>query len=159
MSRGAGGLRRAGSGDRDALVGLFADLLAHHAALEAAFALRPDARERLPGLVAHLLRDPAAAVFVWVDADEVCGFCSVRVTPAPEAMVEASRAEVEELGVRSERRRKGIGRALVAAASAWAKSRGAARIEVRVAVRNPEGQAFWRALGYGGFVEILQRRL
>ncbi len=159
MSAGAGGLRRAEPRDRDALAGLFAELLGHHAALEPAFAVRADVRERLPGIVARLLRQSDAAVFVWEEAGDVAGFCSVCVTRAPDAMVEASRAEIEELGVRSDRRRTGIGRVLVDAACAWAKSRGAARIEVRVAVRNAEGQAFWRALGYGGFVEILHRQL
>jgi hypothetical protein len=33
------------------------------------------------------------------------------------------------------------------------------RVEVRVAVRNAEGQAFWRALGYDDLVDVLQRPL
>jgi hypothetical protein len=33
------------------------------------------------------------------------------------------------------------------------------RVEVRVAARNAEGQAFWRALGFGDFVDVLDRRL
>lgn len=78
---------------------------------------------------------------------------------APGELVEVARAEIDDLAVRPERRRRGVGRALVDAARAWAKSRGAERLLVRVAVHNPEGQAFWRALGWEGFVDILQRRL
>ena len=36
---------------------------------------------------------------------------------------------------------------------------GMKRVEVRVASRNPEGQAFWRALGFGDLMDVLHRRL
>jgi ribosomal protein S18 acetylase RimI-like enzyme len=152
-------VRRADALDLDALADLFAELLVHHAAIEPAFGVRGEARERLPKLLERQLRDPDRAIFVWEDARGPAGFCSVRVEDAPAALVEASRAEIADLGVRADRRRSGIGRALVEAARAWVVSRGAKRLEVRVAVRNPEGQAFWRALGFEGFVDVLQRRL
>jgi GNAT superfamily N-acetyltransferase len=131
----------------------------HHAAIEPAFRMRGDARERLPKLLARQLGDPDMAIFVWEESRGLVGFCSVSVERAPAAMVEVSRAEIADLGVRADRRRSGVGRALVEAARAWVQSRGAERLEVRVAVRNPEGQAFWRALGFEGFVDVLQRRL
>jgi GNAT superfamily N-acetyltransferase len=74
-------------------------------------------------------------------------------------LVEAARAEIADLGVRAGSRRRGNGRALAEQALLWARSRGAERLEVRVAARNPEGQAFWRALGYEAFVDVLHRRL
>jgi ribosomal protein S18 acetylase RimI-like enzyme len=156
---GSGALRRAESRDRGALAELLGELLADQAAGEPAFALRPDAGAELPGLVARQLRDPDAAVFVWEDAGGIAGFCSVRLERAPGALGEAGRTEITELAVRSARRRRGIGRALVEAACSWARARGARRVEVRVAARNAVGQAFWRALGYGAFVDVLQRRL
>jgi ribosomal protein S18 acetylase RimI-like enzyme len=93
------------------------------------------------------------------EAGSVAGFCSVRLQRSSGALVEAARAEIADLGVRPERRRRGTGRALAEAALAWARARGAERVEVRVASRNREGQAFWRALGYEGFVDVLHRRL
>ena len=121
--------------------------------------MRADVRERLPKLLAQQLRDADAAVFVCEEARGLVGFCSVRLERAPAAMVEVSRAEIADLGVRADHRRKGVGRSLVEAARSWVRSRGAERLEVRVAVRNPEGQAFWRALGFEGFVDVLHRRL
>jgi len=153
------GIRRAEARDLDALALLFAELLEHHAAVEPALRVRAEARERLPRLLARQLGDPDAAVFVWEDATGVTGFVSARVERTPPAVVEVSRVAIDDLAVRSDRRRRGVGRALADAACAWARSRGAERLEVRVAARNPEGQAFWRALGYQGFVDILQRRL
>jgi ribosomal protein S18 acetylase RimI-like enzyme len=159
MSPAAAAPRRAGSRDVHAVAGLLAELLAHHAALDGAFAVRAVARDRLPGLVARMLRDPDTAVFVCEGPEGLAGFCSVRLERAPEALAEAARAEIGELGVASGWRRRGVGRALALAACAWARSRGAERVLARVAARNAEGQAFWRALGYGDFLDVLERRL
>jgi len=152
-------VRRAEARDLDALAELFAGLVAHHAAIDPAFRARADTYERFPKLLARQLGDPDAAVFVFEEPGGLVGFCSARVERTPGAAEEASRVAIDDLAVRSDRRRKGAGRALVDAVDAWARSRGAERLEVRVAVRNPEGQAFWRALGYEGFVDILHRRL
>ena len=151
--------RRAGARDLDALAPLYAALLDHHAALDPAFALRPGARERLASSLARMLDDADAAVFVAEEAGRIEGFCAVRIERATGLLAEEARTEITELGVRPERRRRGIGRALVRAACEWAAERAAARVEVRVAARNREGQAFWRALGYEAFVDVLQRRL
>ena len=72
---------------------------------------------------------------------------------------ESPRAEITDLFVRPEVRRGGVGRALVDAAIAWLVEFGVRRVEVRVLRANPEGQAFWRALGFGEFVDVLHRRL
>jgi len=61
--------------------------------------------------------------------------------------------------VRPAARRRGIGRALAVAATDWVRGCGVQRIEVQVASRNVEGQAFWRALGYGDLMDVLHRRL
>ena len=95
---------------------------------------------------------------MWEEGGELAGFCAARCERSPGLLAEEARTEITELCVRPERRRRGIGRALACAACEWAAER-AARVEVRVAVRNREGQAFWRALGYEGFVDVLHRRL
>jgi len=154
-----GAPRRAEARDIDPLAALLAELLVHHAAIDPAFAVRRGARDRLPALLARLIGDPCSAVFVCEAPDGLAGFCSVRLERAPDLLAEAARAEIGELGVAATCRRRGFGRALVEAACVWARSRGAERVEARVAARNAEGQAFWRALGYENFVDVLHRRL
>ena len=61
--------------------------------------------------------------------------------------------------MRAGARRRGIGSALARAALAWVRERGVARVEVRVAARNPEGQGFWRAQGFSDWMDVLERRL
>ena len=87
------------------------------------------------------------------------GFCSVRIDRAPPIQLEVRRAEITDLMVDANERRRGLGRALVESALAWVEGRGVERCEVRVASRNAEGQGFWRSLGFGDLMDVLQRRL
>jgi ribosomal protein S18 acetylase RimI-like enzyme len=146
--------RRARRGDLAAIAELWRQLVDHHS-------------ESLPrttsDVPAHaldaLLRDAACAAWIAERDERAVGFCAVRVETAPPGVRESACAQITELYVRPEARRCGAGRALVDAAFAWARERGAERVEVRVAARNAEGQAFWRSLGFGAFVDVLDRRL
>ena len=152
-------LRRARAEDVDGLVGLWVDVTAHHAALDPLFTLRPRSRPVIERLIRSQLRDPDAAIFAVDVDDELAGFCCVRIDRAPPILVETRRAEITDLGVRVVSRRRGLGRTLAEAAVDWTLERGIDRIEVRVAANNVEGQAFWRALGFGDLMDVLQRRL
>jgi len=154
-----GAARPARRTDVAAVAALWAALVEEHAALDPAFAVRAGAAAELPAAVERMLRDPAAALWVWEAPTGVAGFCAAQRRAAPPAAAERARVEITELAVAPEARRRGAGRALVAAALAWAAAGGAPRIEVRVAARNPAGQAFWRALGFADFVDVLDRRL
>jgi len=150
-------LRRARGSDLDAIAALWRSLLALHAEFDPAFGVASDA---VPArALAELVDDAGTAAWVAEAEAHVVGFCAARVEDAPRALAESRRAEITELFVAADARRSGLGRALVAAACEWARERGAARVEVRVAARNPSGQAFWRSLGFGAFVDVLDRRL
>jgi ribosomal protein S18 acetylase RimI-like enzyme len=154
-----GRVRRAEPRDLEAVTGLWLAIGAHHAGLGPAFALRADARPEARALLRALLRDPDAAAFLYEEDGRAQGLCLVRIDRAPPIGVEAARAEISDLGVAPERRRRGIGRLLVSRARAWIHERGVRRVEVRVAVRNAEGQAFWRALGFADLVDVLELHL
>jgi ribosomal protein S18 acetylase RimI-like enzyme len=154
-----GAVRRAVARDLDRVAALWCAITEHHAKLDPLFTLRPDAGAEIDALLAAQFADPDAAVFVWVQGGDLPGFCIVRIDRAPPILAETARAEITDLGVRPAARRRGIGRALVAEATGWVRGRGVRRIEVQVASRNAEGQAFWRALGYGDLMDVLQRRL
>ena len=108
---------------------------------------------------ARLERDSDAAIFVVDSSDALAGFCCVRIDRAPPILEETRRAEITDLGVQAAHRRRGLGRRLAAAALDWSAEHGVDRVEVRVASRNAEGQAFWRELGFGDLMDVLQRRL
>jgi len=110
-------------------------------------------------LLAATLRDPDAAIFVCEREGDLLGFCTARIDRAPPIQVEVERAEITDLMVATPERRRGVGRALAERALAWVKERGVERCEVRVAGANAEGQRFWRSIGFGDLMDVLQRRL
>ncbi len=159
MNSARDSLRRARVDDLAGLVELWIEITAHHAALDPLFTLRPDAGPVIERLIRSQLRDPDTAIFVVDALDTLAGFCCVRVDRAPAILEETRRVEITDLGVRVALRRRGLGRALAAAALDWTAERGVDRIEVRVASLNAEGQAFWRELGFDDLMDVLQRRL
>jgi len=155
----SGGVRRAIARDLERLTVLWRGLVAHHAAFDSQFELRAGAGDDVRRRLAALLRDRGVAIFVYADAGDLAGFCSARVERAPAILRERRRGQITDLAVREGSRRRGIGTALVRAAETWIAEREVERVEVRVAVRNGSGQAFWRALGYGDLMDVLERRL
>ena len=152
-------VRPAQRADLPAVAVLWVALLESHAALDPVFALRAGAAPALETELARALEDADMALFVAEAGGRIAGFCAARFERSPELARESCRAEITELVVASASRRRGIGRALADAALGWARHRGAARVEVRVAARNDAGQAFWRGIGFGAFVDVLDHRL
>lgn len=107
--------------------------------------------------------DPHATTLVaegGTDVD-VRGAVLVRLydTPADPSMVPRRRAHIEALVVDRRHRRAGIGTALMAAAAAWARERGATEVVLTVWAGNAAAEAFYARLGYGVVSRALAKRL
>lgn len=156
-----GRIRAARAQEIDRVAALWALITEHHADLDPLFRMRrgPVAEGELRELLRALQRDPDVEILV-CDVDGLpAGLCIVRIDRAPPILEETERAEITDLGVRPEWRRRGMGRRLVEAAQAWVRDRGVARIEIQVASGNREGQAFWRAMGFADLMDVLHKRL
>jgi GNAT superfamily N-acetyltransferase len=152
-------VRPAAAGDLATLTEFWIAITRHHEPLDPLFRLRPGAEGEVRELLRAWLRDPEARAFVGEAGGEAVGMACVRIDHAPPILRETERAELTDLYVRPAWRRRGVGRALARAALDWAAKRGVRRVEVRVASANAEGRSFWRALGFGDHMQILQREL
>jgi ribosomal protein S18 acetylase RimI-like enzyme len=127
-------------------------------------------RERLP----HLFREPGDRArereyLFGLMADETVGLLVAEVdgqlagtvvvglydTPPVPILVPRRYAVVDNLVVKREYRRAGVGRVLMEEAQQWAAARGATSIELSVYAFNEPALAFYRGLGY----EILRYRM
>lgn len=113
------------------------------------------ARGWLEGGIAKL--GPDSAIFVAVDGEGTCaGFVSVA---RQGHFTGEERAYVGELVVAAEAERRGIGGALVAAAEAWATSRGLSALELDTGAANGHARNFYRRLGFDEESVKLVKRL
>jgi GNAT superfamily N-acetyltransferase len=145
--------------DLDRVAALWAELSRYHAGFDARHQLRAGAEPEIRRLVEAELRDRDALVLLAGSDGDCSGLCMARIQRAPPIHRETLRAEIGELFVREPARRRGIGRALVAAALAWAREQGVVRVVVRVSAANATGQAFWRGIGFADSMDVLERRL
>lgn len=154
-----GRTRLAKAHDLDRVAALWTGITHFHEPLDPVFRMRRDAGSELRELLSALGRDPDAAIFVYEDEGDLQGLCIVRIDHSPPIMEETERAEITDLGVRQDARRRGIGTRLVDEAMAWARVGGVSRVEVQVASANATAQAFWRARGFGDFMDVLDKRV
>jgi GNAT superfamily N-acetyltransferase len=152
-------VRRATPRDVDRVAALWTGLAEHHARLDPRHALRAGADAEIRRLVAAELADADAVALLYEHDGQALGLCMARIDRAPPIQREVVRAEIGELFVREEARGRGVGRALVDAAFAWARARDIERVVVRVFDVNADARAFWRALGFGALMDVLERRL
>lgn len=155
----SGRVRRAKPADLDRVAALWTAITRHHEPIDPVFRMRDDADGELAELLRAMVRDPDCEILVYDEQGDLPGMLIVRIDQAPPIMDEVQRAEITDLGVRDGERRRGIGTALVETALDWVRASGVARVEVQVAHGNAEGQAFWRARGFGDFMDVLDKRL
>ncbi len=155
----SGRVRRAKPADLDRVAALWTAITHHHEPIDPVFRMRDDADGELAELLRAMVRDPDCEILVYDEQGDLPGMLIVRIDQAPPIMDEVQRAEITDLGVRDGERRRGIGTALVETALDWVRASGVARVEVQVAHGNAEGQAFWRARGFGDFMDVLDKRL
>ena len=151
-------LRRARSADLDAIAALWRSLLALHAELDPGLSRRAATRfrrARSRSSSRTRRRRPGSP------SRRRASSASARRASRTRRARSPSRGAPRSPNSSSPRTRAaaGSGARSSTAACAWARERGASRVEVRVAARNAAGQAFWRSLGFGAFVDVLDRRL
>ena len=153
-------MRVAVDGDLDALARLWHEADELHARLSPGFFRHPEGgrgRQR----ASEALRDAAESahetILVATDGVVVVGACHIQIydTPVGHTMVPQRRGHVETLIVARGQRRRGFGRALMAAATGWARAQGAHQLLLTVWAGNDDAERFYAALGYRTISQVL----
>jgi ribosomal protein S18 acetylase RimI-like enzyme len=97
-----------------------------------------------------MVADQDAAWLLAEHDGEIIGFVKVQVLQAPDRPILLPRryAQVDNLAVRADYRRSGVGRALMERAERWAAERGLREVELNVWEFNQGAIAFYEQLGY-----------
>jgi GNAT superfamily N-acetyltransferase len=137
--------------DLEPLVDIYLDTAVHHAAID------PD-RFRVPSradVAARLRprvegRGPRAEYVAAIVDDRMVGSASMSIDDLPHPGSMAAQRRVAEFGVsvRSDWRRRGIGRALIEHLERWAADHGADEVMLEVSTANPDAIRLYRSMGY-----------
>ncbi len=102
----------------------------------------PDASKQQAGL-SLMLESPFAELLVAECGGRVAGFCGVQLQIS--TAMGSYAAQIEDLVLYPEFRRRGIGSRLLDAAGAWAKQRGARRLQLNCDDQNLPAMRFYEA--------------
>jgi ribosomal protein S18 acetylase RimI-like enzyme len=157
-------VRQAVEDDLDALSRLWHEADELHARLSPGFFRRPEAgrgRQRASEALRDASESEHETILVALNKEDgkdvVCGACHLQIydTPVGHTMVSQRRGHIETLIVARTQRRRGIGRALMGAATDWARSHGAQQLLLTVWAGNDDAERFYAALGYGTISQVL----
>jgi diamine N-acetyltransferase len=106
--------------------------------------------------VEALIAGPDSTILVVEEDTAVAGFITLLMCRRPQTPIRPSRTyvEVDNMAVDPSKRRRGIGRVLMDAATVWATQHGASRLELNVYEFN---EAASRLYGSTGFVTVSRR--
>ena len=156
-------VRHATPRDRDLLAELFRAFVEEQSDWGGMFGVEPGPHDEYASFVARWLdaakRGGELALLAETASGSPVGFLFASVATRDAFFHERHRGRIDDVWVRPGHRRSGIGRALADAALAWIRAQGPGRVILQVARRNEAGQAFWRSLGFGAFMDVMERDL
>jgi len=147
--------------EHGALCRLFDELDRLHRAARPDFFRRADGPARPSAIVADLIAGPRSTILVAERDGGLAGLVSVLLQGIAGLPILVPRriAVIDNLIVRADCRRHGIGRRLIDRAERWADAQGAQAVEIVVHEFNLEARRFYDALGYRTSTRRLHRRL
>lgn len=140
--------------DVNAVADLMMESWQFHAAHQPAIRIASSVREGCRRQTRHMLGDGVNQVMLvarW--RGEIVGFFGIGLSAQdplsrPALFAKGYYGDIYEVGVRGDQRRRGVGRAMFAAAWQWFKERHVQGIFVNYAPTNPLSSRFWPGLGF-----------
>ena len=142
-------IRRVRRRDEPAISRLWEALSEYHVALDDRMPVpAPGAAGRYAARLIERRNDPYTRAFVAEVGREVVGYVLGAVVDLhPDLFEHVESGYIADIYVAPAYRRRGIARQLFGAITGWFRQQGVQHIEWQVAAANPEGVAFWEAVG------------
>ena len=121
--------------------------------------LRRDVTDRARELFAAQLRSPVEVIFLAESDGGAVGVLRCVESVGSPLMEPARYAYVSSVYVRPAMRRRGVLRALLAAAERWARARGLTQMRLHNVAGSANAEAAWSALGFGVVEQVRLRDL
>jgi len=143
-------IRQAMEEDYAGLNALFVEIDEHHRKALPHVFRKPDGPARTRDFLSAILADQNAAIFVAEIQGRIIGLVHAYIRSIPEIPIRipCRAGEIDNIVVKQEYRRHGVGKALMKIAHQWAGQMKLDRLELSVWDFNEEAQDFYRALGY-----------
>jgi GNAT superfamily N-acetyltransferase len=152
-------VREATPRDLDAVIALRLSLLREHPDHPIYGRLRADVGDRARGLFATQLRSTTEVIFLAELGADVVGVLRCVESVGSPLLEPARYAYVSSTYVRPEARRRGVLRALLAAAERWSRARGLDQMRLHNVAGSVEAEAAWSSLGFAIVEQVRVRDL
>jgi GNAT superfamily N-acetyltransferase len=152
-------VREATLRDLDAVVALRVALLREHPDHPIYGRLRADVGDRARGLFATQLRSTMEVIFLAEIGGDVIGVLRCVESIGSPLLEPARYAYVSSTYVRPESRRRGVLRALLAAADKWSRARGLDQMRLHNVAGSADAEAAWSSLGFAIVEQVRVRDL
>ncbi len=152
-------VRPAITADAEPLARIWVETIETLGRLDPRFRAAPAGAERWRTAFVAGLADRDRLTVVALRGEVLSGYLIGAAQPNLPGLLPPQIGVVLDLAVDSHGRGGGVGTEMFRLLSAWLRTRGIDRVEVRVAARNPIAQAFWRALGATEFYDTLGLKL
>src|SRR2546428_7519623 len=153
-------IRTARIADLDALAGMWEKLEKYHVELGGPeYRLAPRWRGEWHRFARnHIGRKDRLCLTAEIDGVAV-GFLLAAILQRPKVFAHRAYGHIYDVFVEEGNRKQGTGETLVDAAMDWFRAHGVNRVELYTHAKNALGLRFWRKMGFGATLHIMDRRI
>ena len=158
MTIGEYDFRDATLDDIDPLVQMWCESSSYHEEIETRFKYSSDVDEWTTKYFTNQLPKDTTSFFIAFDGDDDIGFIETQVMEKPPIHAQRKVGYVGSLYVRPAYRRKGVGSHLWKLAREWFLKQEVSKIQLAVAVMNPDALKFWKKCGFTELMFQMERK-
>ncbi|MCB2213721.1 GNAT family N-acetyltransferase [bacterium] len=143
----------------DTVVELWTELMQYHSERDVRFTSRKGAHVLFRDYAKQYIeREDGKLWLAFVD-DQPAAYVTARFSTTPPVFVGQETVILEDMVVREPFRRMGLGRELTQRVIDWAQAESRDNVQLQVAEVNPEGQKFWREMGFRDITRVMRYEL